>query len=180
MQTQTQKADPRLSPTFFTQGNCYLFIHLSCRFTSATALMANDTGTDSGLFAIEVDADDYAETAAGDAPTVPRTYQSEADFQRIKTAYAAKIDGVPGHSTHDDLLAAVPTLDTSSRCSGERARLGKKDAQLLGYAVGELYFDRRYADVVALCERVREVCEVDGKTDEAMARWMGRCRAKMA
>lgn len=141
--------------------------------------MADDTGTDSGLFAIEVDADDYAETAAGDAPAVPRTYQSEADFQRIKTTYAAKIDGVPGRSTYDDLLAAVPVLDRSSSWSGERARLGKKDAQLLGYAVGELYFDRRYADVVMLCERVREVCDVDAKTEEAMARWTERSCGKM-
>ena len=43
-----------------------------------------DPENENDLLAIEVDADDYAETAAGDTPTVSRTYQSEADFQNIK------------------------------------------------------------------------------------------------
>lgn len=140
--------------------------------------MAEDQPSDSGLFAIEVDADDYAETAAGDAPAVPRTYQSEADFQAIKSSYAAKIDGVSGRSTYDDLLAAVPALNGSTG-HGDQVKLTKKDAQLLGYAVGELYFDRRYAEVITLCDRVKAACEVDAKSEEAMERWVGRCRGRM-
>lgn len=139
---------------------------------------------DPGLLAIEVDADDYAETATGDTLTVPRTYQSEADFKAIKASYSAKIHGVPGHSPHDDFIAAVPALDRKNeeQASGatEKVKLGKKDAQLLGYAVGEMYFERRYGEVVELCERVKSRCEVDVKTGEALMRWKGRCREKMA
>lgn len=133
---------------------------------------------DSGLLAIEVDADEYAETAAGDTPAVPRTYQSEADFQAIKPAYTAKMHGEPGGSTLDDLIKAVPALRPGAG-SGEKVKLSKKDAQLLGYAVGELYFNRRYGEVVALCGRVKEACEVDNKVDESLGRWVGRCMERM-
>lgn len=155
---------------------------------------------DSGLLAIEVDADDYADAAASDTPQVPRTYQSEADFQAIKSAYTAKVDGVPGNETYQDLIAAVSVLGGSNggdgvdgnvidpvngsrqdRCDGGgsgKARLGKKDVQLLGYAVGQLYFERQYSGVVALCERVRERCVVDEKTGDGLERWMRRCKER--
>lgn len=144
--------------------------------------MTTDT-EDPGLLAIEVDADDYAETAAGDTPTVPRTYQSEGDFQTIKAGYSAKIDGVEGRGTYEDLVAAVPVLGRgvdgdAVRNGTEKVKLGKKDVQLLGYAVGEMYFERRYEEVASLCEKVQGRCEVDAKTGEAMERWVGRCRER--
>jgi hypothetical protein len=156
--------------------------------------------TDDGLFAIEVDADDYAETAAGDAPSnVPRTYQSEADFQAQKASYTAKVqDG----NNYEELLKAVPALRTgrlplkngtngsgASSCSGDatngvdgvaqKTNLSKKDVQLLGYAAGELYYDRRYEELKELCGRVRERCEVDVKVEESLRRWSGRCEARL-
>lgn len=138
---------------------------------------------DSGLLAIEVDADDYAETAAGDTPTVPRTYQSEADFQAIRAKYSAKIDGAAGSSTYDDLISAVPVLaagsEGQSNGAGGKVKMGKKEVQWLGYAVGEMYLERRYGEVVALCERVRARCEVDAKLGESLGRWEGRCRERM-
>lgn len=142
---------------------------------------------DFGLLAIEVDADDYAETAAGDAPSVPRTYQSEADFQAIKATYLAKIDGDPSRSTYEELVKSVPVLNGNrggSESDGtngqtEKVKLGKKDVQLLGYAVGELYFDRRYDEVVKLCERIKERCVVGAKMEQSLERWMGRCRERM-
>ena len=145
--------------------------------------MANDT-EDSGLLAIEVDADDYAETAAGDTPTVPRTYQSESDFQAIRGRYSAKIDGTDGRGTYEDLLATVPALCSrpegqSNEDGAQKVKLGKKDAQLLGYAVGEMYFEGQYGQVVRLCESVRERCEVDEKMGEALERWVRRCRERM-
>lgn len=146
--------------------------------------MAEHQAIDPGLFAIEVDADDYAETAAEDNPAVPRTYQSEADFRAIKSVYSAKIDGEPGQSTYDDLIAAVPVLsgspsDETQHVDPDRVKLSKKDVQLLGYAVGEMYFDRRYADAIRLCERVKQRCDVDGKLDHSLVRWMDRCRERM-
>ena len=98
------------------------------------------------LFAIGVDADDYAETAAHDAPSVSRTFQSEADFQAQRAIYSAKIDI---GNNYERLLEAVPLLRPANEppLTAERyikpqgsppVRLGKKDVQLFGYAVGEL------------------------------------------
>ena len=45
------------------------------------------------LLDIQVDADDYAETAAGDTPTSnDRTLVTEEQFQQTKATYRAKID----------------------------------------------------------------------------------------
>lgn len=146
---------------------------------------------DNALFAIEVDADDYAGTAAGDTPAVSRTHQNESTFQTIKATYSAKIDGGTAHA---DLIAAVPALsepgdvaehgdpsrnNLAANGEGLKVRLSKKDIQLLNYAVGELYYARHYEGVVRLCGRVREVCEVDGKTEESLGRWMRRCAEGM-
>lgn len=140
---------------------------------------------DDGLLAIEVDADNYAETAAGDAPSVSRTYQSEADFQAIKATYQAKQDG---RTTYQDLTSAVPVLEPNNRDDANgpefsnghsKVHLSKKDFQLLGYAVGEMYYDKEYQRILELCERVRMRCEVDEKLGESLERWERRCRARM-
>lgn len=145
------------------------------------SIMAEDLAN--GLFAIEVDADDYAETAAGDTPSVPRTFQSEADFQAQKASYTAKVDT---GNNYAEFLKAVPALSRAtngfvSTGNGDDAKikLGKKDVQLLGYAVGEMYYDRRYGEVVELCEKVQGRCEVDGKLKSTLKRWIVRCRGKM-
>ncbi|KAK5171442.1 uncharacterized protein LTR77_004586 [Saxophila tyrrhenica] len=62
---------------------------------------------DNNLFAIEVDADDYADTAADDTPSVSRTHQSRPAFESIKSSYSAKITG---GTSYKDLIAAVPVL----------------------------------------------------------------------
>ena len=134
-----------------------------------------------GLLAIEVSADDYAQTAAEETPNVSRTYQSEAGFQAIKAAYSAKVDG---GKIFEDLVAAVPILDRDSKTdsnvsSREKFKLSKKDVQLLGYAVGELYYDKQFLRIVELCVKVRELCKVDDKTAERLSRWERRCREKM-
>lgn len=141
--------------------------------------------SENGLLAIEVDADDYAETAAGDAPSVSRTYQSEADFQAIKATYQAKQDG---GTTYQDLISAVPVLSLNNvnRLDGHvngdynpRFKLSKKDFQLLTYAVGEMYFDKKYETIVGLCGRVRERCELDVKIGESLERWEQRSRQRI-
>jgi len=139
--------------------------------------MADDTAD--GLFAIEVGADDYAETAANDAPKVSRTFQSEADFQAQKASYTAQIDG---DGNYEKLLKAVPALRTSSDgdCAIEpKVKLGKRDVALVGYTVGELYYDREYSRVIQLCKRLRGVCQVDGKLGESLERWTARCEDRL-
>ena len=143
------------------------------------------------LFAIEVDTDDYAETAAEDTPAVPRTYQSEAAFQDVKAAYSAK-NHTSSSSNYDILIAAVPVLrrDTELNTDGTdnaavqdgsgKVKLSKKDFQLLGYVVGQWYFHHRYAEAVELCERVTERCAVDAKMEESLGRWIGRCTERLA
>ncbi|EMC97517.1 hypothetical protein BAUCODRAFT_147585 [Baudoinia panamericana UAMH 10762] len=141
--------------------------------------------TADGLLSIEIDADNYAETAAGDVQSVPRTYQSEADFQAQKASYHAKVDH---GNNYQKLILAVPTLAASSMTNGDgvghdtaqRTRLSKKDLQLLGYAVGEMYYDREYTGVLELCTRVKQRCEIDTKTAESVARWISRCEDRLA
>jgi hypothetical protein len=139
---------------------------------------------DGGLFAIEVDADDYANVAGDDTPTVSRTYQSEEHFQAIKDSYSAKIDG---GNAYKDLITTVPILAAAERDSKSESdlanghatsRLSKKDVQLLGYAVGELYYDKEYVQIIELCQRVQTQCETDRKTEESLARWIERCHKR--
>ena len=138
------------------------------------------------LFAIEVDTDDYAETAAEDTPAVPRTYQSEAAFQAVKAAYSAKTH-TDRSSNYDQLITAVPVLHQGADFApngaddgGGKVQLSKKDFQLLGYVVGQWYFHKRYAEVVELCERVTERCAVDGKMEESLGRWIERSTERLA
>lgn len=147
--------------------------------------MGDHQESDSGLLAIEVDADDDAETAAGDTPSVSRTYQSEESFQAIKTNYTAKHDG---GTTYQDLISAVPVLDfrntpeTQAAANGDevaKVKLSKRDFQLLGYAVGEMYLDKDYEGILHMCGRVREKCEVDAKVAESLERWERRCRGRI-
>lgn len=138
-----------------------------------------------GLFAIEVGADDYAETAAKDAPVVPRTFQSEQDFQAQKSVYTAKLDH---GDNYEQLLKAVPALESGIRHGHEvegaangssEVKLSKKDLQLLRYAVGELYYDRRYLDVIYVCTRVERVCQTDEKTRHSLHKWIVRCEERV-
>ncbi|RMY21155.1 hypothetical protein D0865_16642 [Hortaea werneckii] len=162
---------------------------------------------DNALFAIEVDVDDYADTAAADSatttnqddsattPVSSRTFQSESAFQAQKTGYQAKIDE---GNLEAELVRAVPALrplpphrreTTSSEvgCRGGevdavagKVKLTKRETQLLGYSVGELYFLKRFQEVIGLCERVLAVCEVDAKTRAGVEKWMQRSRARAA
>lgn len=146
---------------------------------------------DNALFAIEVDADDYAEPAAGDTPTVSRTYQSEEAFQAIKESYSAKIDG---GKSYENLIAAIPVLaeenDVSENAEdvkhafanggGSKMKLSKKDIQLLHYATGEMYYERNYTGLMSLCGRARRFCEVDAKLEDSLARWTRRCEDRLA
>ncbi|GAB1731256.1 hypothetical protein NU195Hw_Modified_297t1 [Hortaea werneckii] len=151
---------------------------------------AND---DNALFAIEVDVDDYADTAAVDNPsasttstnqddaaTVSRTFQSASAFQAEKAAYRAKIDW---GELESELVRAVPALSQTTRdpgTGGEKVKLSKKETQLLGYAVGELYFSRRFDGVVDLCERVLVGCELDAKTRAGVEKWIVRSKGRLA
>lgn len=153
--------------------------------TSSTAETSNPTQhmaeiEDDGLLGIEVDTDDYAETAAGDTPSLPRTFQSEADFQAQKASYSPKI--YQGN-IYNELIKTVPILAADAKDeflydeSKPKLKLSKKEIQLLGYAVGEMYFDRKYREIIELCERVRVRCDVHGdkKLGESLERWVGRC-----
>lgn len=140
------------------------------------------TEQDDGLLGIEVDADDYADAAADEAPGVSRTYQGEEAYQAEKASYNAKLQK---GNVYGELLQTVPLLRSkdpsySDTQNGKaRVKLTKKDVQLLGYAVGELYYDQRYNDVIDLCNRVRNVCEVDSKLGDSLQRWTERCEERV-
>lgn len=147
---------------------------------------------DNALFAIEVDVDDYADTAAADNPsasttstnqddaaTVSRTFQSASAFQAQKAAYRAKIDW---GDLEADLIKAVPVLCRTTRdpvAGGEEVKLSKKGIQLLGYVVGELYFSRRFEEIIGLCQRVLVGCELDAKTRVGVEKWIARSKGRL-
>jgi hypothetical protein len=134
------------------------------------------------LFAIEVDTDNYAETAATDIPSVSRTHQSEDAFAAIKASYQAKQDH---GNIYAELLRTVPLLDpavtqkTGDADGAAKPKFGKREQQLLGYTVGELYYDGEYSRIVEVCGRVREKFEVPGKLEEALERWTERAEGRL-
>jgi hypothetical protein len=138
---------------------------------------------------VDVDPDNYADPAVEDAPPVPRTFQTESEFQAQRSTYSAKID----HSAdkiYQALVAAIPALkDPASTAAPDaiasinshsqaKIQLGKKDTQLLEYTVGALYFDQKYQDIIKLCDRVEQCCELNDRLAKALARWRDRCRAR--
>ena len=142
---------------------------------------------DNALFAIEVDPEDYASTAAADTPAVSRTHQSEADFAKVKASYQAKQD----HGDHyAELLRTVPLLDSqvvsdpshhgSNGDGSAKPKLGKREQMLLGYTVGELYYDGEFARIVELCGRVRQVFETDKKLAASLEKWLKRAGERVA
>lgn len=124
------------------------------------------------IFSIAVDADDYAETAAGDVPAVDRTYQSAEDFAKVKASYVAKHDD-GGH--REELYKQIPALQ-----SGEPAqyRLDKRQQALVGYAVGELYYDHQYAEALILLDQIEATCHVDERLLKSMRKWRQQCKNK--
>ena len=150
---------------------------------------------ENSLFDIEVDADDYADAAAEDTPVVDRTHQSEADFLKVKETYQARQDGSRG-ALYSELLEAVPSLaaaDAGASLSKEdvnggdvngdaakKVKLDKRSQLLLGYVVGELWYDGEFAEVERLCGRVEEVCELDARVAPGVKRWRERAEGELA
>jgi hypothetical protein len=137
---------------------------------------------ENSLFDIEVDADDYADAAAEDNPAaaVDRTHQSEADFLKVKDSYEARQDGSRG-SLYEELVRAVPALaaGSSSGDAENKVKLDKRSQLLLGYVVGELWYDGEFKEVERLCGRVEEVCELDARTRPGVVRWRERAEGRL-
>jgi hypothetical protein len=128
------------------------------------------------LFDIGVDADDYAEAAAEDAPAVDRTHQSEANFLAVKAAYSARQDGGDFYS---ELMRAVPYLEQGTVSEDTKPKFDKRVQMLLGYAIGELYYDGEFARVVKLCDQVLETCTVDKRMVPGLERSRERAMARI-
>lgn len=141
---------------------------------------------DNALFAIEVDTEDYAGAAAADTEPVSRTHQSQAQFAAVKASYQAKQDN---GNHYAEMLRTVPLLGSQvasnsshSDCSSDldqKSKLGKREQLLLGYTVGELYYDGEYATIVELCERVKQRFETDKKLAVNLEKWSRRAGEKM-
>lgn len=129
---------------------------------------------ENSLFAIDVDTDDYADAAADDTPVVDRTYQSEADFAAVKASYTARQDGGDFYS---ELIQSVPCLANGGEASG--LKLDKRQQLLLGYVVGELYYDGDYGKTVDVCDRALERCALDSRLRPAVERWREKAKERM-
>jgi hypothetical protein len=140
---------------------------------------------ENSLFDIEVDADDYADAAAEDTPVVDRTHQSEADFLKVKESYQARQDGSRG-ALYSELLKAMPLLAADADAGapsgddGKKVKLDKRSQLLLGYVVGELWYDGEFAEVQRLCTRLEEVCELDARVAPGVKRWRERAEGRLA
>lgn len=122
---------------------------------------------ENSLFAIDVD--DSENSADEDAIVVDRTHQSEADFAAVKASYSARQDG---GNLYAELVESVPCLADEGE-SGEAApvKLDKRQQLLLGYVVGELWYDGEVGRVRDVCERVLERCCFDSRLRVAVERW---------
>ncbi|TKA23482.1 hypothetical protein B0A50_07509 [Salinomyces thailandicus] len=135
-----------------------------------------------GLFAIEVDTDDYAETAAADTPTVSRTFQSETAFQAQKASYTAKIDD---GDIHAQLIQELESQTRQSEAASKlvrgnsKVKLSKKETVLLGYAVGELYYLRNFQKGLEVCEWVLAEFEMDGRGRAGVEKWRERFEGRV-
>lgn len=85
-------------------------------------------------------------------------------------------------------MKTVPTLATTSDPAitpigeeAKRVQLSKKEVHLLGYAVAELYYERKYQEIIQLVERVERCCEIEGdaRLSESLKRWRGKCEGRM-
>ncbi|GAB7361503.1 hypothetical protein MBLNU230_g1559t1 [Neophaeotheca triangularis] len=171
--------------------------------TSPTLPFADPNPADTGLQAITTDPDLYALPLASDTPITPhpRGHQTESQFLSQKKTYTPLQPQLGDSYAHfvarlDELQASSqqPNQANDSDEEKERAkkeekekkeedtpaapqpkpRLSKKDFALLGYAVGELYYLRRFREGLDLVRRVGSTCGVDAKAGESLGRWEGR------
>lgn len=125
---------------------------------------------ENSLFAIDVD--DSENSADEDAIVVDRTHQSEADFAAVKASYSARQDG---GNLYAELVQSVPCLaDESESGEADPVKLDKRQQLLLGYVVGELWYDGEIGRVREVCERVLERCSFDARLRVAVERWRER------
>lgn len=127
--------------------------------------------TENSLFAIDVD--DSENSADEDAIVVDRTHQSEADFTAVKSSYVARQDG---GNLYAELVQSVPCLaeDEFPRAEEGPVKLDKRQQLLLGYVVGELWYDGEFERVKVVCERLLERCTFDSRLRVGVERWRER------
>ncbi|ESZ91412.1 hypothetical protein SBOR_8207 [Sclerotinia borealis F-4128] len=89
------------------------------------------------FFAISVDSSD--ESTPDISEKVPRDFQSEESFQKVKREWRARIECGEIHTT-------LPPLPLNPR--------SKPQTQQMLHAIEELYFYKRYAEALDLTEKV--------------------------
>ncbi|KAM0715520.1 hypothetical protein Q7P37_009018 [Cladosporium fusiforme] len=130
--------------------------------------------TENSLFAIDVD--DSDNSADEDAIIVDRTHQSEADFASVKSSYIARQDG---GNLYAELVESVPCLKDGD-FTGEAVKLDKRQQLLLGYVVGELWYDGEIERAREVCERVLQRCAFDSRLRVGVERWRDRAVERLA
>jgi hypothetical protein len=73
----------------------------------------------------------------------------------------------------------VPSLASSHGPDDTKQKLDKRVQMLLGYAVGELYYDGEFARIVELCDRVFANCVVEKRLAPGLERWREKALAKI-
>ncbi|KAL7810331.1 hypothetical protein V8C44DRAFT_332971 [Trichoderma aethiopicum] len=97
-----------------------------------------------------------------------RTGQSEDEFQAVKNAYRAKVENGNIHETIN--LPLAPDAN-------------KQHVQEVVHAAEELYFFRRYQDVIDLVSRVLALegdkGGLDDESKQLLSMYQSRCRQKL-
>ncbi|EGR45085.1 uncharacterized protein TRIREDRAFT_68948 [Trichoderma reesei QM6a] len=97
-----------------------------------------------------------------------RTGQSEDDFQAVKSTYRAKVENGNIHET-----ISLPLAPDAN----------KQHVQEVIHAAEELYFFRRYRDVIDLVSRVLALegdkGGLDDESKQLLSMYQSRCRQKL-
>ncbi|KAI6816995.1 hypothetical protein KC340_g14886 [Hortaea werneckii] len=142
---------------------------VSRTFQSESAFQAQKTG-----YEAKIDQGNLEAELVRAVPALLPRHRDPSGSDGTTTAAAAAA-GEAGAGDGEDGLG---NGEGGKRGDGKEVKLSKKETQLLGYTVGELYFLKRFQEVIGLCERVLAVCEMDAKTRAGVEKWMQRSRAR--
>lgn len=119
-----------------------------------------DADNENDLFAI--DFSDEASSEAEKQEKVPRNFQSQAEFEKVKEEYRAKVENGELYKT-----ISLPINQPSKQAS-----------QTILHAIEELYFYRRYDEALALSNQSLEG-ELDPEFRKTLEGYRGRCLVKL-
>lgn len=140
-----------------------------------------DDDENGGLFNIEVSSEEEDVEEK-----VPRDFQSEVDFQRVKAEYQPKVEvgGVSAyihtlnHSTKRPLLIEILAFQLWKTLQLPKDNPSKIESQTMLHAIEELYFFKRYEEALEVTEDALKG-ELVADFRKTLEEYRSRCQAKI-